>query len=100
MTHGWKPETGFLPYRWEGYDEALLLYVLGLGSPTHPLPQSSYAAWASTYRWESAYGQDYLYAGPLFIHQLSHLWIPDGHPNSSTCGHLKFPHPEGGVTMG
>ena len=75
VTHGWKPETGFLPYRWEGYDEALLLYVLGLGSPTHPLPQSSYAAWASTYRWESAYGQDYLYAGPLFIHQLSHLWI-------------------------
>ena len=38
VTHGWKPESGFLPYRWEGYDEALLLYVLGLGSPTHPLP--------------------------------------------------------------
>jgi len=31
VTHGWKPESGFLPYRWEGYDEALLLYVLGLG---------------------------------------------------------------------
>jgi hypothetical protein len=75
VTHGWKPETGFLRYRWEGYDEALLLYVLGLGSPTYPLPQSSYAAWATTYRWESAYGQDYLYAGSLFIHQLSHLWI-------------------------
>ena len=38
VTHGWRPESGFLPYRWEGYDEALLLYVLGLGSPTHPLP--------------------------------------------------------------
>ena len=75
VTHGWKPETGFLTYRWEGYDEALLLYVLGLGSPTHPLPESSYAAWASTYRWESAYGQDYLYAGSLFIHQLSHVWL-------------------------
>ena len=75
LTHGWKPESGFLPYRWEGYDEALLLYMLGLGSPTHPLPESSYAAWASTYRWESAYGQDYLYAGPLFTHQLSHVWI-------------------------
>ena len=75
LTHGWKPESGFLPYRWEGYDEALLLYVLGLGSPTHPLHELSYAAWASTYRWEHAYGQDYLYAGPLFIHQLSHVWI-------------------------
>ena len=51
VTHGWKPESGFLPYRWEGYDEAALLYVLGLGSPTHPLPAESYAAWASTYQW-------------------------------------------------
>ncbi len=75
MTHGWKPESGFLDYRWEGYDEAMLLYMLGLGSPTYPLPESSYAAWASTYRWEHSYGQEYLYAGPLFIHQLSHVWI-------------------------
>ena len=75
VTHGWKPETGFLPYRWEGYDEALLLYVLGLGSPTHPLAENSYAAWACTYRWENCCGQDYLYAGSLFIHQLSHVWI-------------------------
>jgi hypothetical protein len=43
VTHGWKPESGFLDYRWEGYDEALLLYILGLGSPTHPLPERSYA---------------------------------------------------------
>jgi len=75
VTHGWKPEGGFLKYRWEGYDEALLLYILGLGSPTYPLPESSYAAWASTYKWEHCSGQDYLYAGPLFTHQLSHVWI-------------------------
>jgi hypothetical protein len=75
VTHGWKSESGFLKYRWEGYDEALLLYILGLSSPTHPLPESSYAAWASTYRWERFYGYEYLYAGPLFIHQLSHVWI-------------------------
>ena len=75
VTHGWRPESGFLDYRWEGYDEALLLYILGLGSPTHPLPEQSYAAWASTYKWETHYGQDYLYAGPLFTHQLSHAWI-------------------------
>ena len=75
VTHGWKPESGFLSYRWEGYDEALLLYILGLGSPTYPLPERAYAAWASTYRWEHCYGFDYLYAGPLFTHQLSHIWI-------------------------
>ena len=75
VTHGWKPEIGFLSCRWEGYDEALLLYVLGLGSPTYPLPEHSYAAWTSTYQWERCYGQDYLFAGSLFTHQLSHAWI-------------------------
>lgn len=75
VTHGWKPESGFLPYRWEGYDEALLLYVLGLGSPTHPLPVESYRTWASTYEWKTVYGVEFLYAGPLFTHQLSHVWI-------------------------
>jgi hypothetical protein len=53
----------------------MLLYILGLGSPTHPLPESCYAGWTSTYRWEHCYGYDYLYAGPLFTHQLSHVWI-------------------------
>ena len=75
VTHGWRPEGGFLPYRWEGYDEALLLYVLGLGSPTHPLSTESYQAWASTYQWKTVYGTQFLYAGPLFTHQLSHVWI-------------------------
>ena len=75
VTHGWKPESGFLPFRWEGYDEAMLLYVLALGSPTHPIPASSYAAWTSTYEWKTIYNIDFLYAGPLFTHQLSHVWI-------------------------
>jgi hypothetical protein len=75
LTHGWKPESGFLPFRWQGYDEALLLYILALGSPTHPLSDGSYAAWGSTYKWQHSYGYEYLYAGSLFTHQLSHIWI-------------------------
>jgi hypothetical protein len=75
LTHGWRSETGFLPYRWQGYDEGLLLYVLGLGSPTYPLPPESYAAFCSTYEWKQLYGRELLYSGPLFTHQLSHLWI-------------------------
>jgi len=75
VTMGWKPESGFLPFRWEGYDEALLLYILGMGSPTRPLPAESYKAWASTYEWKEIYGYELLYAGPLFTHQLSHVWI-------------------------
>jgi hypothetical protein len=75
LTHGWNPENGFLQYRWEGYDEALLLYILALGSPTYPLSDDDFSAWCSTYRWKSHYGYDYLYAGSLFTHQLSHIWI-------------------------
>jgi len=75
VTHGWTPEGGFLPYRWSGYDEATLLYVLGLGSPTHPLPAESFTAWTSTYEWRTIYGHELLYGGPLFIHQYSHIWL-------------------------
>jgi hypothetical protein len=75
VTHGWRPENGFIKYRWQGYDEALILYVLGLASPTFPLPASSYSAWSETYKWKKLYGHEFLYGGPLFVHQLSHLWI-------------------------
>jgi hypothetical protein len=74
LCHGWKPEHGFLPFHWEGYDEALILYLLALGSPTHPIEPSSYEAWCRTYEWKRIYDIDYLYAGPLFTHQLSHIW--------------------------
>src|SRR5437763_5950979 len=75
LTHGWRPEGGFIPYRWEGYDEGLLLYMLGLGSPTYPLPPESYAAFCSTYQWKNVYDYELLFSGPLFTHQLSHVWV-------------------------
>lgn len=75
VSMGWKPECGFLPYHWEGYNEALILYFLALASPTHPIPAESYKAQTQTYCWKELYGQEFLYAGPLFIHQLSHMWI-------------------------
>lgn len=75
VTMGWKPDSGFLPYRWQGYDEALILYILGLGAPDQSLGDASYTAWADSYKWKKIYGHEFLYAGPLFIHQLSHVWI-------------------------
>lgn len=75
LTHGWRPENGFIPYRWRGYDEGLLLYILGLGSPTYPLPAESYAAYTESYDWRNLFGRELLYSGPLFTHQLSHMWI-------------------------
>ena len=76
LTHGWRPESGFIPHRYEGYDEGLLLYLLGLElADPHPLPDESYAAYCATYQWKQIHGRELLYSGPLFTHQLSHLWI-------------------------
>lgn len=75
ISHGWKPERGFLRYRWKGYNEALLLYVLALGSPTHPIPPECYDAWLDGYAWKKIYDIEFVYAGPLFIHHLSHVWL-------------------------
>src|SRR5258707_10001758 len=53
----------------------MLLYILGMASPTHPLADTSYEKWTSTYQWENLYRTDFLYAGPLFIHQFSQAWL-------------------------
>jgi hypothetical protein len=75
VSQGWKPECGFLHYGWEGYNEATILYVLGLGSPTFPLTPSGYESWGLTYQWENLVNNDVLYSGPLFTHLFSHAWI-------------------------
>ena len=75
LTHGWKPEHGFLRHRWRGYSEAMLMYLLALGSPTHPLPPASWNAFTSGFRWRRLYEEEFLYSGPLFVHQLSHVWV-------------------------
>lgn len=75
ISHGWTPEKGFLRYDWRGYNEALLLYILALGSPTYSVSASAYDGWLASYKWKSIYGYELLYAGPLFIHQMAHAWI-------------------------
>jgi hypothetical protein len=75
IYQGWKPESGYLHYGWEGYSEAIVLYALALGSPTHPISADCYAGWTSTYQWENLYDQVFLYAGPLFVHHYSQAWL-------------------------
>ncbi len=76
LSHGWTPESGFLPYRWDtGYSEAHILYVLAMGSPTFPIDSGGYLEWTSTFDWKTLYGIEHVYAGPLFIHQMSHVWL-------------------------
>src|SRR6266851_4425615 len=75
IIHGGTPENGFISYRYQGYDESLLMHVLGFGSSTFALPPECYRAWQKTFEWRKQYGIEYLHAGPLFIHQLSHCWL-------------------------
>ncbi|HEX4600454.1 MAG TPA: glucoamylase family protein, partial [Gemmatimonadales bacterium] len=69
------PESGFLPYDWRGYNEAMLIYILALGSLTHPVDSTAWTAWTTGYQWGTFEGQTYLGFGPLFGHQYSHVWI-------------------------
>lgn len=71
LSMGWKPETGFLPYHWNHFDESLLLYVLAIGSPTHPVPAAAWHAVARPWR-------DGVIAAPggtLFVYQYPLAWL-------------------------
>ena len=74
---GWTPERGFHSMRWRGYNEAMILYILGLGSPTSPLPATAWSGWTSSYdaQWLTSYAQTFLTFPPLFGHQFSHVWV-------------------------
>jgi hypothetical protein len=75
VSMGWHPESGFIPSDWRGFDEAMLLYVLALGSPTHPIDSTAWNQWASTYQWATFYGEPHVNFAPLFGHQYSQLFI-------------------------
>jgi len=73
---GWKPGTGFNNFGlWRGYNEAMILYLLALGSPTHPVPANAWNYWISGYLWQTHYGYSFVTFPPLFGHQYSHCWV-------------------------
>jgi hypothetical protein len=75
IGHGWTPETGHLPYDWRGYNEAMILYLLALASPTHPVEDAAWDAWTAGYRWGVFYAQPHVGFPPLFGHEYTHVWI-------------------------
>lgn len=75
LTMSMRPERGFNPAAYKGYDEAMLLYVLALGSPTHPVDSAAWRAFTSTYVWGDFQGFEQVNFAPLFGHQYSHVWI-------------------------
>jgi hypothetical protein len=78
ICHGWHPERGFIASDWKGYNEAMIVYLLALGSPTHPVGSEAWQAWTSTYdrdSWATVHGQRLLHFAPLFGHQFTHCWV-------------------------
>lgn len=73
LSHGWVQGKGFLKYKWEAYSELPLLYLLAIGSSTHPIPPDSWYAWQ---RPLYSYGPyHFISGGPLFTHQYSQAWV-------------------------
>ena len=74
LSHGWTPELGFIPSRWNFYSELMMMYLLGMGSSSHPLSSDAWFAWKRT-----VFEYDGLrYIGsfaPLFVHQYSQAWF-------------------------
>jgi hypothetical protein len=77
VNHGWKPEIGFLPHDWAGggYDESMILYILALGSPTHPIAEEAWPRMTGSFRWMPFHGQTYVPFNALFGYQYSHVWV-------------------------
>ena len=74
LSHGWKPESGFLKARWDHYCELMILYLMAIASPTHAIPAESWSAW----RRPVITFDKFSYIGgppPLFVHQYAHAWI-------------------------
>ena len=73
---GWLPATGFAGFgQWRGYNEAMILNLLALGSPSHPQPTFVWTGWTSNYNYSTQYGQTYILFPPLFGHQYTHCWV-------------------------
>ncbi|HEX7117569.1 MAG TPA: glucoamylase family protein [Longimicrobiales bacterium] len=75
ISMGWRPDRGFITYDWRGYNEAMVLLILALGSPTHPVPEDVWTTYTSTNAWGDYYGQEHVGFAPLFGHQYSHIFI-------------------------
>jgi hypothetical protein len=80
VSMGWQPTSGFLSANWIGYNEGMIIYILGLGAATNPLPGTAWSHWTNGYTWTTSYSTNgYVPFAPLFVHQYSHCWVDFRH---------------------
>ncbi len=77
VSMGWHPGQGFIERSWEGYNEGMMVYIVGLGSRGRSLHDGAWNAWAKTYPefWRGQGATRHLAFAPLFGHQYSQMWI-------------------------
>ena len=88
LSHGWTPERGFLPYRWDRYSELLAMYLLAMGAQNFAIPPSCWHAWERPMTAEA--GAPYIESSaPLFVHQYSHAWLDFRHQQDAYADYFQ-----------
>lgn len=88
LSMGWHPETGFIKHRWDDYSEHPILYLLAIGSPTHPITPAAWYAWKRN--WNQYAGYNYLGKTPLFTYQYSHAWVDFRNRREAKGEHIDY----------
>ncbi len=88
LSMGWRPETGFIKARWDDYSEHLILYLLAIGSPTHPITPEAWYAWKRN--WNQYAGYNYLGKTPLFTYQYPHAWVDFRNRRETKAEHVDY----------
>ncbi|HYK35327.1 glucoamylase family protein [Alloacidobacterium sp.] len=88
LPMGWTPEFGFLPSKWDYYSELMMIYLLGMGSSSHPLPPEAWSAWKRmTFEYD---GLRYIGSfAPLFVHQYSQAWFDFRHKRDEYANYFQ-----------
>ena len=88
LAMGWHPESGFIKARWDNYSEHTMLYLMAIGSPTHPITPESWYAWQRDWNRYNQYS--YLGKAPLFTHQNSHAWVDYRQRRETRAPHVNY----------
>jgi hypothetical protein len=77
ISMGWHPESGLIDANWVGYNEGMMVNILALGAPVHPVPAGVWSEWTRPYPrfWRGEGPTRHLGFAPLCMHQYSQTWI-------------------------
>lgn len=90
ISHGWRPETGFIKHTWNHYSEHTILQLLAIGSPTHPINPGAWTSWRRMFITFAGYTYMTFPYAPLFVHQYSQAWVDYRNQEESWYPHMNY----------